>query len=206
MRIETKYNVMDLVPFGKGYALPRRFDPAVFKGPELTHVIEMVVTLDAGRFVCESVRVRRKKGGPPVTGKGLRDVPVATLLRTMAISELLREKSTKAADGSVKRARAEIPDLRALASQGPTDEVMEYVALVYRIAFACGEGPTGAVRDAFGVPRATAARWVTRARADGHLGPTEERRAGEVLIRVGQATEIDTAQAITPLKKSRRGT
>jgi transposase len=53
------------------------------------------------------------------------------------------------------------------------------VAEVYRRAHAVTNSPTQAVADHFERPRSTAAKWVQRAREEGLLGPTEERRSGE---------------------------
>jgi hypothetical protein len=42
--------------------------------------LELVIALDAGRVVCESMDVQRRKGGPPVNADGLRRIPLASIM------------------------------------------------------------------------------------------------------------------------------
>jgi hypothetical protein len=58
-------------------------------------------------------------------------------------------------------------------------ERIQRVAAVYRRALAEGRRPTQAVKDDLGVSRSQASKLVMRARAEGFLGPTEQRKAGE---------------------------
>jgi hypothetical protein len=59
------------------------------------------------------------------------------------------------------------------------DEDLERVAALYRRAAATGAAPSAAIAAEFGITRATARKWVQRARARGFLGPALGRRAGE---------------------------
>jgi len=45
------------------------------------------------------------------------------------------------------------------------------------VAYAIGANPTQAV-ETFGLPRATAIRWIAKARESGYLGPAVKGRAG----------------------------
>ena len=60
-----------------------------------------------------------------------------------------------------------------------SDATLKEVAVVYRAAYGRGEYPTKAVQEHFTLSRSTAGRWVERARAQGYLGQTIERQAGE---------------------------
>jgi hypothetical protein len=59
------------------------------------------------------------------------------------------------------------------------DDLLQRVATTYREARKTGRHPTKAVMKAEDRPRATASRWIRRAREKGFLGPAVERRAGE---------------------------
>jgi len=61
-----------------------------------------------------------------------------------------------------------------------TPDFLAAVAATYARAYLEGESPTEAVASRYGVPRSTAGKWVMRARRDGLLGATTERRAGGV--------------------------
>ncbi|MFJ7525195.1 hypothetical protein ACIQ1S_09730 [Streptomyces griseus] len=53
-----------------------------------------------------------------------------------------------------------------------TSEHLAQVAAIYREALKEGSGPTRAVANHFDIPHSTAAKWVGRARSQGHLRPT----------------------------------
>ncbi len=53
------------------------------------------------------------------------------------------------------------------AAAGPTDTVLTAVAAWYRRSLACGIPPQQEIADRLHVPKATAARWITRARDRG---------------------------------------
>lgn len=56
---------------------------------------------------------------------------------------------------------------KGIASQGPTDEVLRWVAQEYALAYALTNPPTKSVQEALDVSRATAGRWVAEARRRG---------------------------------------
>lgn len=148
---ETKNGLED---FGHGYCLPRAFT-AGFARSDLPAEVEFHAVLEDGRYRVESLTALRRKGGS-VTLEVLRDIPVATLLSEAALSTL--QQGDEAED---------IGDL-------------QYVALIYRIAHACGAPPRQAVEREFGTSRATAGRLIEAARGEGFLGPAiGERRPGE---------------------------
>jgi hypothetical protein len=63
-------------------------------------------------------------------------------------------------------------------SQGPTSDVLEHIAAIYRVARVFGVAPTLAVQTEMDLPRSTATRWLALAREQGHLGSAEIGRAG----------------------------
>jgi len=50
---------------------------------------------------------------------------------------------------------------------GPVPETLEWVALLYRAAFATGDAPTKKIRDVFDISQSTAGAWVAKARKEG---------------------------------------
>ncbi len=166
----------DVEPFGKGFALPRRIE-ATCTGSELPYGVTLAIVLsNQKKLEVETLSAKRLPGGPSVTSEGIRKLPVAQMVRAAALRHLLK------VDGQARRparlSPAELPPASVVAEGGTSDNALEWIALVYRLAHACGEGPTKAVMDAFGLSRATAGRRVDAARSAGYLGPATERRAG----------------------------
>ena len=121
---------------------------------------------DAGTYVVTEIRCSRLRDGGDVTGEMLRSVPVQRILRAGALQ----------ANKLFQPSRADIAEVRA---QGPTVENLRLAARIYRMAYFVRDNPTSAVSKALRLPYSTAARWVTRARRDGYLGPAHPRKAGE---------------------------
>ena len=157
------FDPTDLVPFGKGFALPKKFSAAI-STKDLPYRVEVEVVLEGHRFICEELQARRKKGGPPVTSEGIRRLPMRDLIRTAALGNVFRVRDNPHASGGVVITPVQHLSFRRFAKDGPTDEALEHVALAYRLAYACNDSPTKAVEDAFRLPRSTAERWVSRAR------------------------------------------
>ena len=112
---------------------------------------------ESGRYEAQSVCVTRR--GIEITGEGLRGVQLAGILRE-GVVHVVTANAQSLLPG---------PDPRELAAQGSTDETLRAVARIYRLALLLGDPPTRRVVEALGVPRATAGRWVTRARDRGFL-------------------------------------
>lgn len=154
-----------LEEFGAGVVVPERFD-AWTEGPESDpYDVSMTVALKGARFVCKSLTVTMRDSGEPVTGEGLRLVPVGRLMRE-AVWTVLEE--------------ARGPDPFTVgpedAADGPTDAAIRKVATVYQVAYALGEAPTARVAEVFSLTRATAGRWIRTARDRGYLGETTRGR------------------------------
>jgi hypothetical protein len=169
----------DAEHFGEGFAVvspfEARFEPD--QGDDLPYAITLRAALQEGRFVVESLCAERLPDGEPVTSEGIRGIGIASLLREVTVLSLLL--SEERGPSVSRRSPIDLPDLRKLAADGVTDEVLRYVALIYRLGFAVSFAPTGEVVEAFGISRATAGRWIAQARERGYLGKAADRRAGE---------------------------
>ena len=145
-------------------------------------------TVDGGRFrfVAEAFTGADR----PVTTDMLRRVPVGRLTRFVERHQMIAVGGWSRAGADDWKAyvrarkRQEAKGRRRL-----TDDDLRRVAAVYRAALADGEAPTAAVHRELRLrSRGQAARWVKRAREEGHLGPAPGRRQqGE--IRPAESTE-----------------
>ncbi len=161
-----------LVELAPEVRIPSRFSGNI-QDDDLPYDIALEVAFEDGRFLCETLHCHRKPGGPPVKTELIRQLPVAELVRLLASEH--RVRVTEPSPGELVVEPFDLPEPRT--QDGPTEEVLANVALVYRFAFTTGESPTKAVVDHFKVSRATAGRWVSMARDLGFLGKTEERKA-----------------------------
>lgn len=140
---------------------------------ELDVTAEPAVGERAGHLFCQSLTVRQREGGPPVTSEGIRAVPIATLVRQVASTEFLAIE--EANDNAFALSDRTLDDqaVARIKREGPTDEALRWVAFAYRIALVLGEPPTRAVEKGLRLPRSTAGRWVSLARERGYLGEAE---------------------------------
>jgi hypothetical protein len=125
-----------------------------------------------GRVVCQSLTVRQRAGGPPVTTEVIRSVPVARLTRGV-VAEHWQTVDVREHEVSFADARLTEEIAARLREQGPTRESLTWVARAYRLALVLGDPPTQAVERGLGLPRSTAGRWVALARQEGFLGAAE---------------------------------
>ncbi len=160
-----------VIKFPAGLVTPSRLLLTV-EDPE-GYDLELEIAFEGDRYVCRELRMRQREGGPPVTGEALRDVTVRNYVRTGIRLAVMKEE--QAPDGtSVLRSALGRKPPKGLAKQGPTDEVLRWVAQIYGLAVALNEPPTKSVQDELGVSRATAGRWVAEARNRGLLPPLNE--------------------------------
>ncbi len=155
-----------MVELSPGVVLPERFSVNTNFG-DYPYAVDFEAVLEGDRFVCESLRCRRRPGEDPVTTEGLREIPVARLLRIAA------ERLLAGPDGKDKMR----PAFPRVLEDGPTNDALLHVAGMYRLAQACGEPPTKAVEDRFNLARSTAGRWISMARRKGLLSPTTPGKA-----------------------------
>jgi hypothetical protein len=92
------------------------------------------------------------------------------------MSNVCRIKKTPKSPESVFITPFPLHGFERFAAEGPTDDALEHVALIYRLAYAVREQPTKAVEEAFGLARSTAERWVSTARDLGLIETPDPRR------------------------------
>lgn len=144
---------------------------------EFAYVVELSVVFSDGRYVVDKMVCTQLKGGRPVDSIGLRLLPIAQLVTHTVLPYIWRHDGEH--EGSTK-----LTPLAGLspddAADGPTDDALRKVALVYAVSYACGQPPAKRVTEVFGLARSTAGRWITMARRRGFLGETTPGRAGGV--------------------------
>lgn len=185
-------------PPGLGWWLPSRFVTWVEDATVLPNDVRLHLRIHDGEPNCDLVELLAQKTyrssatpnmkyvqAVPITSKGLRQVPVANLIRTSILAALARRPVGD--DGSVLHAqlddwaalyaRPDVPERRRGKRLG--DEHFQAVSAVYRNALSAGLPPVQEVARRFHVSGSTAGRWVVEARRRGFLGPAQPGRAGE---------------------------
>lgn len=185
MQIRTELND-GLVQQSSGLVLPRRFTAR----EELKHEstgeeldLEMEIAVDGrGRATLRRFSV----SGPALTGRAIKSLPVRTLVQD-ATAAAARTFGLPAGESGGRRTITHSEALLTIDSPEPRqgravgDERLRKVAELYRQRVSQGSrSPDQDIADLYGVHRTTAAKWVGRARAAGHLGPARPGAAGEV--------------------------
>lgn len=134
---------------------------ALLKGVAMDELMHDAMLMAAGAWAWQK---RAVELGLPFDGPGL----------TAEQSKLLGERVTEVHEQAAGMAR---PHRR----RSTTPALLKETAEMYRKAVAEGHPPTVAVAEHFTVSHRTAARWVSQARREGHLGPAQGTRAGEAL-------------------------
>lgn len=138
-----------------------------------------VVDLVGDRLGCTKLTVTGS-AGEAVTGERLRQVPVADLMARAVRAGLVQTKLVD--DGKLRvTTPVQLEPPEGFPKSGPTEEALQFIALVYQLAYVLGESPTKAVAQ-LGMPYATAARWVSRAREASYLSRTAPGRAGGIKL------------------------
>jgi hypothetical protein len=156
----------ELVQLGAGRSIRRTLHlQASLVVDGLVYDVTTTSTYDEreGRYQARTVTITGRDGAPVD----------ARVMRQVRPHELLRD-SLMAYHGGGQVADDET--LRELGEQGPTDDTLQAVAAVYRLACLVDDPPVQRVGRAFGVSRATAQVWAARARSAGYL-PTKDRRS-----------------------------
>ncbi len=152
-----------VIDIGDGLRLPRRVE---VKGQDVQGydvAMSAEFNRDSGRYECRSLMVSAQEG-TEVTGEALRSVPVQTVLR-MGIEPAVK--------GFTALNMGPMPE--DITEGGPTTRALKWVAYLYRVALIFGESPVRTVALGLGLPKSTAARWVTRARDRGFLTVQDRR-------------------------------
>ena len=161
-----------LIP-GTGLTVPSRIeDVEIVDDPSIPYDATLTIEFQESRYVCTSMTLKQRKGGPPVTSQGLRTIPVASLIRPIVQGKvwLLHEESPS--PGVIIRepgSAADLPNAKRRRRQ-PGEDV-HAAAVVYAVAAITGQPPTKAVSDELGIPLGTARRLVAQALAAGYRLP-----------------------------------
>lgn len=177
------------VPYGgddSDLYLPSIYEISV-EDERLPYSLKLHVRVLSGRPECELLVATQKEGdeqnpgGPPVTGEGLRRLPLARILqqstvyaaRPLSADETFLKPEIDDANDAYAAWRESEPRARHRVSR----EELAKVAEVYRKAVEAGDPPTKTVREVLHLSRATAGRRVMETRSAGLLPKTEQRRA-----------------------------
>lgn len=181
------------VSLGGGLMGPRSFTlevgvsdggvPTIFR-------VEVAYIDDSHGYGAVGLQVTPPKGGR-ITPEILRGLPLQEKVKEavlMALPVTHQGKASVSVSASVKATgrKSTVYTLtggqqvaidREVVADGPTDEALQEVATLYRMAHAVGDPPTQTITQAYGLPASTAARWVSKARAKGYLGPAMKGRS-----------------------------
>lgn len=151
--------------------------------PEMPFLVDLTIVVPLGRGTrsayASRVEVLAREEGVAVDGNALRRVRVGDYVRGA-----LRSQARTMSGAPVTAAQVEAwePYLKRGGQSGPSDEVLQNVADLYRKALSMPEhrnAPTKYVREQGNFSKGSAARYVKLARDRKFLGPALDRRAGE---------------------------
>lgn len=159
-------------PWGDDLLFPRGFRVRV-DDDGLPYVLELELAVMGGRPACRAVRFAMRDGDVPVRARGLRAMPLDSIVRAIAASYSYRATRTSSGGSLI----APVNDDRArqawesLATQvkPASRRTPEHLRKVAEVASAAPGRPIKAVEDAWGVSYSTARRWVKAAEAEGLL-------------------------------------
>jgi hypothetical protein len=161
---QAEWHASGVVEVAPGFRISAQYD-SLFRNHNGYDVHISAGITPQFRLEVAELTVKRTEGGPAVTSEGIRSIAVQSLVREIIQLQIEEdaysdgEYPTKGF-GTLKEEEA----LR-LKKAGPTQETLEWVARIYKIAELLDKPPTVAVEDAFSVSRSTAGAWIGRARA-----------------------------------------
>lgn len=167
----------DLIAFGDGARLPRRFACDVIDS-SLPYDVELDIEIRHDEPVCTALRAVGRPQSEPITGTGLRTLPVAELVRIACTATANMVHRWPLGVGKFVRQEPDEPTLIATVREARRtrgyrtldDPFLKRVAKVWRDANP--RSRTKAVADHWNVGRRTARGWVQLAR-DAGLIPEE---------------------------------
>ncbi len=158
------------VAVAPGLAFPSDGVRVIASGTPHGQDVEVLVVVQDGRLVAREVVVRQVDDGPPVTSEALRQVQVAALVQ-WAVRHIQRVHAVREHQIVLDAGLAHEAEFTRAKQQGMTDETLQLVARIYRVALLMGKPPVKIIEEWFELPRSTAGRWVTAARKKGFLEP-----------------------------------
>ena len=149
--------------------LPSKFVGTV-DAPEVPYLVELTLTFDSQRVVCDQVTCRRREDGMAVTSEGMTRVRVAELVHLVAGQAVL-DVSTFARPGRAAVEVLQDVDIPPTphGRSGPDAGHLRALGVIYTVAHACGGSPRRAVMEKLALSRTTANRWIRLAREQGYL-------------------------------------
>ena len=134
---------------------------ATARGSSLPYDVWLRAEFKGNAYEVQELRVSRKARSGPVMSEKLRAIPVSFITRLAVEQVILLGQGKK----RLNLGKAE-PDAQSIAE-------------AYRVGVLIGSSPTQFVAEEFKMSRATAGRWISRARSEGFLGPALGTKAGE---------------------------
>jgi hypothetical protein len=139
------------------------------------YVAHLRLTYDGHRVRCANLTCLQRSGGPPVTAEGMTRMPVAELVFLVAnwwARERPRMRAEMDAFITGRPAAVGAGDLvppMPPGRQGPSDDHLRALGLIYTLAYACGGSPRREVMLEMSLSRTTANRWISAARERGWI-------------------------------------
>jgi hypothetical protein len=157
-----------LVVYMPRWALFARFK-LTMDDPALPGIVSVEVDATGDKPVCRSLTVTARGNGT-VDGGTLRQVPVARLLDKVVALAVMREEQPGAYN--LFKSSADFRAFQSLRSEHPRERwalTAEHLAEVADVYTKATRAPVKAVAAHWRRPRATASRWISKARQEGHF-------------------------------------
>ncbi|MCV7230430.1 hypothetical protein [Mycolicibacterium komossense] len=137
-------------------------------------VAQVVMDIDLVEGILQPTRVEViGRGGHPVTGTTLRQVPVKGMASHLIQNAIAAREDigggTKVTHGRRSPIELDEQEKARLRTQGPVEESLRAVANFYEFGRVTGYPPAKFVEDNLEMPRTTASKWIRRAREAGLL-------------------------------------
>ena len=166
--MEIKIIGNDVAYVGQGMAFPRVVEIRTTHEEQLPVGLTFTVeyTDESRRYVLKKVEIASSDLGHEINGQLIRSIQ----FQEMLLKGLSRLKyfDLNAHEFSQVPALEYRPSKRdAIIKQGPTSKTLKTVALLYRIAEVLNANQGKHIEKALGIPYATAANWISRARKHG---------------------------------------
>ncbi|GHD50690.1 hypothetical protein D9V29_11830 [Mycetocola manganoxydans] len=131
--------------------------------------IDIVYDPDLGRYVAESVNVRRGGNGTEVTARLIREVRVQDAIVSIAMSDLIEVLSSDEDEDyiTVSSGHDWLAKVKPVRERSASDDALRDAAVIYTIARLGNWPPLATVAKHLGVSQSTATRLVADARARG---------------------------------------
>ena len=158
----------DIVYVGQRIAFPRLVEILTTPDDQMPTALTFTVeyTDESRRYVLKRVEVGSLDSKQEINGQLIRSIQFQDVL-LKGLSRL-RYFDLNTHEFSQVPALAFRPSNReAIIRQGPTESTLEIVALLYRIAEVLNANQGKHIEHALGIPYATAANWISRARKHG---------------------------------------